>query len=145
VYDIRKLDEAEQVRESPIKAQTRAIRAVAGGAGFAVASIEGRVAIEYLDLAADAQAKKFAFKCHRRKVGETENVYPVNTLATHPVHGTLATGGCDGFVCVWDLDSRRRVSQFHQYPSSVAAVDFNHDGSLLAVASSYTFEQGDQE
>jgi cell cycle arrest protein BUB3 len=25
----------------------------------------------------------------------------------------------------------------------VAALDFNHNGSLLAVASSYTFEQGD--
>lgn len=28
--------------------------------------------------------------------------------------------------------------------NSIAAMDFNHDGSLLAVASSYTFERGDQ-
>ena len=63
------------------------------------------------------QAKKFAFKCHRRKVGEVEHVFPVNTIAFHPVYGTFATGGCDGIVCTWDAVSRRRVWQFKQYPA----------------------------
>jgi cell cycle arrest protein BUB3 len=65
----------------------------------------------------DLQAKKFAFKCHRRKVGEVEHVYPVNSIAFHPVFGTFATGGCDGIVCTWDAVNRRRVWQFKQYPS----------------------------
>lgn len=36
-------------------------------------------------------------------------------------------------------------AQFHKYPTSIAALDFNQDGSLLAIASSYTMEDGDRE
>jgi len=50
---------------------------------FSVVSPEGRVAIEYFDLSAEAQAKKYAFKCHR--VGNT--VFPVNALGFHPIYG----------------------------------------------------------
>lgn len=32
--------------------------------------------------------------------------------------------------------------QYSKYPSSVAALSFSRDGRLLAVASSYTFEEG---
>lgn len=88
--------------------------------------------------------QRFSFKCHRRKIAEVEHVYPVNAIAVHPVYSTFATGGCDGYVCTWDPDKRRRVWQFHQFPASVAALSFNHDGSMLAIASSYTFEMGDQ-
>lgn len=35
--------------------------------------------------------------------------------------------------------------QFKRYPTSIASLDFNHDGSLLAVASSYTYEEGEKE
>lgn len=58
--------------------------------------------------------------------------------------GTFATGGCDGVVAVWDGENRRRVAQFHNYPTSIASLDFNHDGSILAIACSYTFEEGDK-
>jgi cell cycle arrest protein BUB3 len=88
-----------------------------------------------------SEAKKYAFKCHR--VGNT--VFPVNALAFHPVHGTFATGGCDGFVNIWDAKNKKRLCQLPSFPTSVAAVDFNHDGSLLAVAASYTFEEGEKD
>lgn len=143
VFDLRDTSKPQQTRESPLKSQTRCIRSFLDGTGFAIGCIEGRVAIEYLDVTAETDAKKFAFKCHRRKVGEVEQIFPVNSIAFHPGFGTFATGGCDGMVCTWDAEHRRRVWQFKQYPSSVAALDFNHNGSLLAVASSYTFEQGD--
>jgi cell cycle arrest protein BUB3 len=32
-----------------------------------------------------------------------------------------------------------------RYPSSIASLAFNKDGSLLAVASSYMFEQGEAQ
>lgn len=35
--------------------------------------------------------------------------------------------------------------QFHKYPTSIAALDYNQDGSLLAIASSYTMEEGEKE
>lgn len=34
--------------------------------------------------------------------------------------------------------------QYSKYPTSIAALSFNKDGRLLAVASSYTFEGGDK-
>ncbi|RVW72410.1 Mitotic checkpoint protein BUB3.1 [Vitis vinifera] len=59
-------------------------------------------------------------------------------------YGTFATGGCDGFVNVWDGNNKKRLYQYSKYPSSVAALSFSRDGRLLAVASSYTFEEGDK-
>lgn len=34
--------------------------------------------------------------------------------------------------------------QYPKYPTSIAALSFSRDGRLLAVASSYTFEEGDK-
>ena len=112
--------------------QTRCVRTFPDGQGYALASIEGRVAIEYFS--ADDEAKKvtyacqppkpnqrltlaaaqthhaatshgitlphlppppttttsqYAFKCHRVQ----QTVFPVNSIAFHPLHGTFATGG----------------------------------------------------
>lgn len=50
------------------------------GQGFAVGSVEGRVAMEFFDLSEEAQARKFAFKCHRRPENGKDVVYPVNTI-----------------------------------------------------------------
>lgn len=138
-YDIRNLTSPLFDRESSLKYQTRAIRSFPDGEGFAVASIEGRVALEYFD--PDCEAKKYSFKCHR-----VENtVFPVNTIAFHPAHGTFATGGSDGFVNIWDGKNKKRLCQFPSYPTSVASLCFNHDGSMLAVAASYSFEEGEKE
>jgi hypothetical protein len=53
--------------------------------GYAAASIEGRVAVEYFDPSPAAQAMKYAFKCHRQTVNGVDHVWPVNALAFHPV------------------------------------------------------------
>jgi cell cycle arrest protein BUB3 len=37
-----------------------------------MSSIEGRVAVEYFDMSAAQQARKYAFKCHRTSVGDTQ-------------------------------------------------------------------------
>jgi hypothetical protein len=39
------------------------------------------------------QARKYAFKCHRKQEDGKDIVYPVNTMSFHPRHGTFATGG----------------------------------------------------
>lgn len=99
IYDVRNLSVPEQTRESSLKFQTRCIRCFPNGHGYALSSIEGRVAMEYFDMSAAAQAKKYAFKCHRAQDDKgVDTVYPVNALAFHPTHGTFATGGCDGKV-----------------------------------------------
>jgi len=53
---------AEQQRESSLKYQTRCIAAYPDGRGYALGSVEGRVAMELFDLSPEVQAGKYAFK-----------------------------------------------------------------------------------
>jgi len=145
IYDLRFMDEPQQRRESSLKYQTRCIRCFPNGTGYALSSIEGRVAMEYFDPSPEIQTKKYAFKCHRTTQNNVDTVYPVNSLAFHQGFGTFATGGCDGYVNVWDGEHKKRLCQLHKYPSSIAALAFSEDGSMLAIASSYTFEEGEKE
>lgn len=57
-----RLDVAEQHRESSLKYQTRCVAGFSGAESFAVASVEGRVAMEMLDPAPAVQERKYAFK-----------------------------------------------------------------------------------
>ena len=140
-----------------------------GGLGYALGSVEGaacvaaappgerrrvrvpelrrvgRVAVEYVDPSAEAQARKYAFKCHRTVVDGVGTAFPVNAICYHPRHGTFATGGCDGHVNVWDGANKKRLCQLPRRPTSVAALAFSADGSRLAVAASYTYEMGERE
>ena len=85
--------------------------------------------------------KKYAFKCHR--INDT--IYPVNTIAFHPTHGTFATGGADGTVVTWDGANKKKLCSIAKCPTSVACLAFNADGSQIAIASSYTFEEGERD
>lgn len=141
VLDLRNTSQfLVQDRESSLKYQTRTLRLFPDGTGFALGSIEGRVAIEYLD--EEENKKKYAFKCHR--VGDT--VYPVNAIEFHPVYGTFATGGADGTVVLWDAWNKKRLTTLPKFAStSISALAFNLQGTKLACASSYTFEEGERE
>ncbi len=46
---------------------------------------------------------------------------------------------------VWDGFNKKRLRQYPKYPSSVASMSFNSDGTSLAIASSYCFEEGEKE
>ncbi|KAK3529283.1 hypothetical protein QTP70_025733 [Hemibagrus guttatus] len=143
VWDLRNMGYVQQRRESSLKYQTRCIRAFPNKQGYVLSSIEGRVAVEYLDPSPEVQKKKYAFKCHRLKENSIEQVYPVNAISFHSIHNTFATGGSDGFVNIWDPFNKKRLCQFHRYPTSIASLAFSSDGSLLAIASSYMQEMGD--
>lgn len=145
IYDVRQMGQAEQVRESSLMHQTRCIRSFPNGAGYALSSIEGRVAIEFFDPSPAVQKKKYAFKCHRKPEGKMQTLFPVNAIAFHPTHGTFATGGCDGLVNVWDGENKKRICQYREYPTSIAALDFNYTGDLLAISASYTYEEGEKQ
>ena len=132
-------------RESSLKYQSRTCRFFPSGNGLAIGSIEGRVAIEFLNDAplnipspSSGTMKKYAFKCHR----SGDIVYPVNAIAFHPKFETFATGGCDGTVVTWDGLHKKKLTVLPEFETSIAALAFNHDGSQLAIASSYTFEEG---
>ena len=159
VYDLRSLRAGaapQQQRESPLKYQIRTLRCTPDGRGYAASSVEGRVALDYFD-DAESSASRYAFKCHRRTEEGKEVVFPVNALgasrtrrccaprcralilhaAFHPVYGTFATGGCDGYVNIWDGVAKKRLFVLPKYPSSIAALSFNHDGTLLVRSQSH--------
>ena len=145
VWDLKNMQFAEQRRASSLKYQTRCIQCFPNKQGFVLSSIEGRVAVEYLDTDAEVQKKKYAFKCHRVKQEGTEYIYPVNAIAFHMNHNTFATGGSDGFVNIWDPFNKKRLCQFHRYPTDIASLAFNREGNMVAIASSTLWQQEGKE
>jgi len=141
VFDVRSL-KLEQTRDHVLRYQYRDVCCFPDDQGFAVSSIEGRVAWEYFD---ETAKNKFAFKCHREKDGEGEKVYPVNALAFHPVHGTFATGGGDGVVSVWDGLSMKRLWRLPPFATSISSLAFSANGHQIAIGVSYDFSQGAKE
>ncbi|XP_063719032.1 mitotic checkpoint protein BUB3-like [Symsagittifera roscoffensis] len=149
VWDMKNMSNVLQSRESSLKYQTRCIRSFPDHTGYVLSSIEGRVAVEFLDPSPEAQKKKYAFKCHRikeevpNKPEKTEFVYPVNAISFHRGFGTFATGGSDGYVNIWDGGNKKRLVQYHRFATGVTSLAFNEDGSALAIACSYMNEGGD--
>ncbi|CCF57579.1 hypothetical protein KAFR_0C05880 [Kazachstania africana CBS 2517] len=109
-------DESSQDVEiqSPLKFQIRDIKLTTNGTGYVVSSIDGRVAVEYFE----DQSKQFAFRCHRMNLTDTQFVFPVNTLAFLPKSNTLYTGGSDGCVSCWSLDTKRKIRQYARFDSN---------------------------
>ncbi|KAJ2747621.1 mitotic spindle checkpoint protein Bub3 [Coemansia sp. BCRC 34301] len=143
IYDVRKLESPLQVRESSLKYPTRCVQLMPDCAGFVGSSVEGRVAVEYFN---STDRQNYAFKCHRQPADDgVDMVYPVNSVAFHPVHHTFVTGGSDGVVALWDPDNKKRLKQYQGYAASISSLSFNATGSVLAVASSYTYEEGEKD
>ncbi|KAK4512800.1 uncharacterized protein ATC70_003507 [Mucor velutinosus] len=145
IYDIKNMSSPWQERETTLKYMLKCIRLMPNGQGYACSAIEGRVAFEYFDMSPEVQAKRYAFKSHRLTINDTEVVYPVNSLSFHPKLGTFASGGSDCVVNIWDGANRKRVKHMTGYPDEIASLSFNHDGSKLAIASSYTFDEGERD
>uniref|UniRef100_A0A2I3LYX7 Anaphase-promoting complex subunit 4 WD40 domain-containing protein n=1 Tax=Papio anubis TaxID=9555 RepID=A0A2I3LYX7_PAPAN len=112
---------------------------------YVLSSIEGRVAVEYLDPSPEVQKKKCAFKCHRLKENNIQQIYPVNAISFHNIHNTFATSSSDGFGSICDPFNKKRLCQFHRYPTSIASLAFSNDGTMLAITSSYMYEMDDRE
>jgi cell cycle arrest protein BUB3 len=144
VWDVRNMSTVLQRRESSLKYQTRCIRAFPDNQSYVLSSIEGRVAVEFIDPNQEVQKKKYAFKCHRIKEDGWEQVYPVNAIAFHRGYNTFATGGSDGYVNIWDGANKKRLVQYHRFPTGVTSLGFSHDGKALAITCSYMNESGEK-
>ncbi|TFK45799.1 WD40 repeat-like protein [Heliocybe sulcata] len=130
---------------SPLKWQTRVVSCFYSGTGFAVGSIEGRVAMHHMDQT--NAANNYTFRCHRQDTKQNtvmeSQVYAVNDITFHPVHqGTFATCGSDGTVTFWEKDSRTRLKSLEPCPGPVTSVRFNRNGTVLAYAVSYDWSRG---
>lgn len=131
--------------QSPLKWQTRVVSTFTDASGFAVGSIEGRCAIQYID-EKDASSN-FSFKCHRQPSTtdrNLSNVYSVNAISFHPVHGTFSTAGSDGTFHFWDKDAKHRLKGYPEVGGTISATDFNRNGAIFAYAVSYDWSKGYQ-
>ncbi|KAL8746738.1 MAG: hypothetical protein Q9190_001296 [Brigantiaea leucoxantha] len=127
--------------QSPLKWQTRVVTCFNDGSGFAVGSIEGRCAIQYVE-EKDSSAN-FSFKCHRNSASQNNtNVYSVNAISFHPQHGTFSTAGSDGTFHFWDKDAKHRLKGYPEVGGTITATDFDRTGNIFAYSVSYDWSKG---
>lgn len=142
----------EATFESHLKFQTRKVTCFIEGDGYAIGSIEGRVAIKYINLNMAPEItndtktmmtkQDFSFRCHRTTT-VTPEVYPVNDIAFNPKYGTFATVGGDGSYIMWDKNARSRLKQGN-LPNKcpITACDYSFNGDLFAYAAGYDWAKG---
>ncbi|CAH7673536.1 WD40-repeat-containing domain protein [Phakopsora pachyrhizi] len=136
--------------DSPLKWQTRCIACFNDAQGYAVGSIEGRVAIQHVE---DKQtANNFSFKCHRKdsptagtrltSTSSSPQVWAVNDIKFHKQHGTFATAGSDGVCFVFAIKSKKKFIAFDNRGGPITSVSFNRTGAVFAYTVSYDWSQG---
>ncbi|KYQ91989.1 WD40 repeat-containing protein [Tieghemostelium lacteum] len=139
VYDLNNPSREYMKKDSPLpKFQARSLACFPDHTGYALGTIEGRVAIEYFD---GPQENKFTFKCHREN---DTTAYSVNCIQFAAPYGTFATAGSDGVNNFWDKDNRNRLKQFAKCPQTISAAAFNSDATLYAYSTSYDWSKGHQ-
>ncbi|CAK5279250.1 unnamed protein product [Mycena citricolor] len=132
--------------QSPLKMQTRVVSCFKASEkqGFAVGSIEGRAAFQYIE--DKDSSNNFSFRCHRVEVTPNNknniNVFAVNDISFHPVQGTFSTCGGDGSIGFWDKDARIRLKTFDTQPGPISSTAFSRDGSIFAYSISYDWHKG---
>lgn len=144
IWDLRNMGSTQQRRVSNLKYQIRCLRCFATKKGFVMGSIEGRVAVDFLD-SDIVLRERYAFKCHRAKVSGIEYIYPVHSIAFNQQHNTFASGGGDKLVNIWDGFNKKRLCQFNPYPSDISSLSFHPDGTQIAIASSTALPEEGKE
>ncbi|KAE9408488.1 WD40 repeat-like protein [Gymnopus androsaceus JB14] len=146
LFDLAKSTTPYKTIVSPLRRQTRVITCChpSDKTGFAVGSIEGRVAFQYIE--EKNRSYDYSFRCHRQDSKPNNKdqslVYSVNDINFHPVHGTFSTCGSDGTIHFWDKDARMRLKSFDPAPAPIACSTFNRNGSMFAYAVSYNWHKG---
>lgn len=154
--------------QSPLKWQTRVVSCFPDATGFAIGSIEGRCAIQHVEEKdsrygdsaftmlssktfedrANANLQRssnFSFKCHREQPPnqrDVSNVYSVNAISYHPVHGTFSTAGSDGTFHYWDGQAKHRLKGYPSVGGTISATAFNRNGNIFAYSVSYDWSKG---
>lgn len=156
IIDLERPDVIYKPLMSILKYQTRSVACYPQGNGYAIASIEARCAIQYID-DAEQQKSGFSFRCHRKLpngapanstrttlLNSETHLYAVNSISFHPIYGTFSTAGSDGTFCFWDKDAKQRLKNFPNVGACITATAFNRNGSIFAYARGYDWSQGYQ-
>lgn len=146
VYRLEPTPTLVKQSDSPFKFQHRCVSIFTNekreANGYALGSIEGRVAVQYVDK--DPKAN-FTFKCHRsngQANSSIQDIFAVNDIAFHPQHGTMATIGSDGKYSFWDKDARTRLKISDQFDTPLTRCSINSTGEIFAYALGYDWSKG---
>ncbi|XP_017772005.1 PREDICTED: mRNA export factor [Nicrophorus vespilloides] len=146
IYQLEGKPEEYKRTESPLKYQHRCVAIFKDKkkvpTGYALGSVEGRVAIQYVN--PTSPKDNFTFKCHRSTgaLNGFQDIYAVNDIAFHSVHGTLATVGSDGTFSFWDKDARTKLKPSEAMEQPITRCAFNNSGQIFAYAVSYDWSKG---
>lgn len=143
-YDLRMSDVPVNVKASSMGIQIRCISSSPHIKGFAVGSVDGRVALEF-PYSSNTEKLGYAFRCLPKVKNGKNHHLAVNDITFNPViHGAFVTGDYEGHVIGWDAQSRKRLFELPKFPNSVASLSYNCTGELLAVASSHSFKEASE-
>lgn len=145
IYSLENKPTQYKQQESPLKYQHRTVSIFRDKkktpTGYALGSIEGRVAIQYVNPINPKD--NFTFKCHRSNGSSGyQDIYAVNDIAFHPIHGTLATVGSDGTFSFWDKDARTKLKSSEAMDQSITKCCFNANGQIFAYTVGYDWSKG---
>nr|XP_034906668.1 mitotic checkpoint protein BUB3.3-like isoform X2 [Populus alba] len=144
IYDLRNFERAVDLKESSMDVGIRCVASTSYTRGYAIGSIDGRVAVE-ISNPLNLNSIRYTFRCHPKTKDGKAHLVSVNDIAFNPLMGgTFVTGDNEGYVTAWDAQSKRKLHEFPRYPNSVASLSYNHVGQLLAVASSYTYQEANE-
>ncbi|XP_055962309.1 mitotic checkpoint protein BUB3.3-like [Mercurialis annua] len=144
VYDLRNMETPLHFKESCMDVGIKCISSFPDCRGYAVGSVDGRVALKFLD--PSKTNERYAFRCHPRSKDGKAHLVSINDIVFNPIIcGTFVTGDNDGNVIAWQNENKRRLCEFPRYQNSVASLSFNHSGELLAVACSYTYQEANEK
>uniref|UniRef100_A0A1B0G674 Uncharacterized protein n=1 Tax=Glossina morsitans morsitans TaxID=37546 RepID=A0A1B0G674_GLOMM len=144
IYSLENSPTEIKRQESPLKYQHRTISIFRdkkkAPTGYALGGIEGRVGIQYVNPLNPKD--NFTFKCHRSSGSAGfQDIYAVNDIAFHPIHGTLVTVGSDGTFSFWDKDARAKLKSSETVDQSITKCSFNANGQIFAYAVGYDWSR----
>ncbi|PON43616.1 WD repeat containing protein [Parasponia andersonii] len=144
MYDLRNLSRPIQTKKSVMDVQIKCVSSLPNSRGFAVGAVDGRVAVE-LSSSSYSDDIRYVFRCHPKSMDKRFHLVSVNDIAFNSLIGNaFFTGDNEGYVIAWDAQSRKRLFELPRYQNSVASLSINHRGQLLAVASSYTYQEANE-
>ncbi|KAJ1293526.1 hypothetical protein BS78_01G075000 [Paspalum vaginatum] len=141
-YDMRNLTGPVKAKFCPLECHIQCLQASPEWNGYVAGSINGVVALNYLDGVTDGDMG-YAFRCHPNSRKGRWSLVPINCIAIHPCNRTFVTGDDGGYAIVWDAQSKKKLLELPSYSGSVASMAYNHSGELLAVAPNY-HQEADQ-
>ncbi|CAK9177338.1 unnamed protein product [Ilex paraguariensis] len=111
---------------------------------FVVGSIDGRVALKYI-YSFNSGNDGYVFRCQPKAKDGRHHLAAVNDISFSPsICGTFVTGDDKGHVITWDAKSKKRLFELPRHLNSIASLSYNCGGQLLAVASSFTYQEANE-